>query len=294
MAHVFDNAADAPLSSRLSTPTIAGFEPKKAPLGGGVGAIACSSGLAAETTAILTVAGAGDNIVSAGTIYGGTYNLFNVTLRKIGIDTRFFDPDASEEDIEKLIDGKTRVIYAETIANPAMTVIDIDKLAKIAQKHKVLFMLDNTLTTPYILRPKKYGADVIIHSSTKYLDGHASCVGGVIVDCGQFDFLGNERYPDFNVPDESYHGVTYAKDCGSLAFIFKARAQMMRDLGTCISPFNAYLTNLGSETLHLRMERHSENALAVAEFLTGHKNAEWVKEPGLKSDKYHDVAGKNL
>ena len=292
MAYIFDHPAENHLYTRISNPTTACLESKVAALEGGVAALACSSGQAAATTAILAVCEAGDNIVSAGTIYGGTYNLFNVSLPRIGIKTRFFNQDAPAAEIEKLIDANTKMIFAESISNPAMAVLDIEKLAKIAKKHGVLLVIDNTLTTPYIFKPVKYGANICVHSTTKYMDGHASSVGGMIVDMGNFNFLDNPRYKSFNTPDPSYKGVVFARNVGNLGFIFKARAQIMRDMGMCISPFNAYLTNMGLETLHLRMKRHSDNALAIAKFLKPHKNVDWVCYPGLSGDKYNALAKK--
>lgn len=291
LANLFDLSAPGHIYSRISNPTVDCFEQKIAALEGGVGALATSSGLAAETLAILNVCFAGDNIISLSTIYGGSYNLFNVTLRKYGIDTRFVSPDATSADIEKLVDAKTKVIFCETLANPGMNITDFDKLAKVAKKYGILLICDNTLTTPILCQPFKFGVNIIVHSTTKYMDGHASCIGGIIVDGGNFDFTGNDRYPEFSIPDNSYHGLVY-NSCAPAAFITKARVQLMRDLGSCQSPFNAYLTNLGSETLHIRMERHCSNALAVAKLLENHPQVEWVKYPGLKGDSNHELAEK--
>ncbi|MEG1963320.1 MAG: O-acetylhomoserine aminocarboxypropyltransferase/cysteine synthase family protein [Clostridia bacterium] len=290
LAQLFDLSADGHIYTRISNPTISCFEQKVAALEGGAAALACSSGLAAESLAVMNVCSAGDNIVSMSTIYGGSFNLFNVTLRKFGIDTKFIEPSATSAEIEALIDKNTKILYAETLANPAMTICDFDKLSAIAKKHQILFMVDNTLATPYIVKPIEYGANIVVHSSTKYLDGHASCVGGVIVDGANFNFKGNARFNEFNVPDESYHGLVYID--GATPFITKARVQMMRDLGNCISPFNAYLTNMGAETLHLRMQRHCDNALALAQELQNHPNVEWVKYAGLKGDENYDLAKK--
>ena len=233
LAKLFDLSEDGHIYTRISNPTVAAFEAKVNALEGGVGAVACSSGLAAETLAILNVCNAGDNIVSLTTIYGGTFNLFNVTLRKYGIDTRFVSPQAGYEEIAKVIDDKTKIIYCETLANPNMNIANFDLLAKVAKDYGVLFMVDNTLATPIICRPIELGANVVVHSTTKYLDGHASCVGGIIVDGGNFDFKGNPRYPEFNVPDESYHGLVYTS-VEPACFSVKARVQMMRDLGSCV------------------------------------------------------------
>lgn len=285
MGDLFDLKKPGYFYTRLGNPTLGAFEEKMAVLEGGVGAMACSSGMAAISLTVFTVAGKGDNIISLSTIYGGTYNLFNVTLPKLGIECRFVKPNCSAEEIEKKIDDNTKLIFVETLANPAMTVADLEMLSAIAKKYKVLLVVDNTLATPFICRPIEWGANIIIHSTTKYLDGHACSVGGMIVDGGNFDFCDNKRYADFNYPDESYHGMVYSKTCGKVAFITKARAQYMRDIGAQMAPMNGFLTNMGTETLHLRMQRHSENALAVAELLKESAVVEWVKYAGLKGDE---------
>ncbi|MGI6702142.1 MAG: O-acetylhomoserine aminocarboxypropyltransferase/cysteine synthase family protein [Christensenellales bacterium] len=294
LARLFDEPEGGHIYSRLSNPTIGAFEAKMAALEGGTGALACASGMAAAALAVLNVAQAGDNIISMSTIYGGVYNLFNVTLRKYGIETRFVSPKASDEEIERLIDERTKVFFAETIANPAMVVFDFERYTKLLKKYGVLLMIDNTLVTPVLVRPVDYGANVVIYSTTKYLDGHAVAVGGLIVDGGNFEFKGNLRYKEFYTPDESYHGMVYTDACKKdrNAYIFKARLQMMRDFGACMSPFNAFLTNLGVETLHIRMKRHSENALKIAEYLAAHPAIEWVKYPGLIGDENHNLAVK--
>lgn len=286
LARLFDLSESGHIYSRISNPTVDAYEKKLAALEDGVGALACSSGLAAEALAIMNVAHAGDNIVSVSTIYGGTYNLFKVTLPKYGITTRFVSPTATREEIISQIDDNTKVIYCETIANPNINIADFELLSSVAKEKGIILMVDNTLATPILCNPKKFGANIIVHSSTKYLDGHASCVGGAIVDCGNFDYSGNPRYKEFGEPDESYHGLVY-NSVAPAAFITKARVQLMRDFGMCISPFNAYLTNLGTETLHLRMERHSVNALTLAKELEKNKNVEWVKYPGLESSPEH-------
>lgn len=286
LARLFDLSEAGHIYSRISNPTVDAYEKKLAALEDGVGALACSSGLAAEALAIMNVAHAGDNIVSVSTIYGGTYNLFKVTLPKYGITTRFVSPTATREEIISQIDDNTKVIYCETIANPNINIADFELLSSVAKEKGVILMVDNTLATPILCNPKKFGANIIVHSSTKYLDGHASCVGGAIVDCGNFDYSGNPRYKEFGVPDDSYHGLVY-NSVAPAAFITKARVQLMRDFGMCISPFNAYLTNLGTETLHLRLERHSVNALTLAKELEKNKNVEWVKYPGLESSPEH-------
>ncbi len=293
MADLFDLKADGYFYSRLANPTVAAFEGKVTELEGGVAGIGCSSGMAASTLAVFTVCGAGDNIVSSSAIYGGTFNLFSVTLPKLGIETRFFDPDAPAEEIEKLIDGKTRMIFTETVANPAIKILDFDKIAAIAKKYGILFAVDNTLATPVLCRPFEWGANLIIHSTTKYLDGHAAALGGMIVDGGNFNFKGNARYPSFNVPDESYHGLVYA-DLPSAQFATKCRAQMMRDIGAMMAPQNAFLAWLGSDTLALRMERHSSNAEKVAAYLNAHPKIDWVWHASLPHNKYHAIAKKYL
>lgn len=292
MADLFDLKGDGYFYTRLANPTVAAFEGKIAALEGGVCGIGCASGMSATSLAVFTVAGAGDNVLSSQAVYGGTYNLFSTTLPKLGIECRFFDPDAPAEEIEKLIDGKTKMIFTETVANPAIVVLDFEKIAKIASKHKVLFAVDNTLATPALCRPKEWGANLIIHSSSKYLDGHAAALGGVIVDAGNFEFKNNERYPSFNIPDESYHGLIYANL--HVAFGTKCRAQMMRDFGAIMSPQNAFISYIGSDTLALRMERHSFNAKKVAEYLSKHPKIEWINHPSLKNDKYHALAEKYM
>ena len=293
MADLFDLKSEGYFYTRLANPTVDAFEKKLTELDGGVLGIATASGMSATLLAILNVAGAGDNIVASRAIYGGSYNLFSVTLPKYGIQCRFFDPDDSEQSIEKLIDGRTRVIFAETIANPTIVILDFDKISAIAKKHKVLFMVDNTLVTPVLCRPLDFGANIVIYSSSKYLDGHAVALGGCIVDGGNFDFNATNRYEEFLKPDESYHGLVYAS-LGKTAFGVKCRVQMMRDLGAIMSPENAFLTNLGMETLALRMERHSENAKKVAEFLANHPKVEWILHPSLEDNKYHDLAKKYM
>lgn len=293
MADLFDLKSEGFFYSRIGNPTLNAFEEKLALLEGGTGAIACASGMSATLLAVLNVCCAGDNIVSASAVYGGTYNLFSVTLKKYGIETRFFDPDDTAENIEKLIDENTKVIFAETVANPTIVVLDFDKIADIAKKHGVLFMVDNTLVTPVLCKPLDLGANVVLYSSSKYLDGHAVALGGAVVDGGNFDFAASNRYPEFNTPDDSYHGLVYST-LGGKAFGTKCRVQMMRDLGAIMSPENAFLTNLGMETLALRMERHSSNAARVAEYLAKHPKVEWVKYGSLETDKYHNLARKYM
>lgn len=292
LADLFDLKKDGHIYSRLSNPTNSAFEAKLAEMEKGKLAIACSSGQSATTLAILNVCFAGDNIICSSAVYGGTYNLFNVTLRKYGIDTRFVSPTAPKEEIEKLIDDKTKAIVGETIANPAIVVLDFEKFSSIAQKYGILFMVDNTLASPALITPVDFGANIILHSTSKYLDGHAVALGGAIVDCDNFKFKDNPRYPEFNRPDESYHGLVYGDlNC---AFGMKIKAQMIRDIGSIMSPQNAFLTNLGCETLALRMERHSKNADFVAHYLEEQEQVEWVKYPTLKSSDNYALAKKYL
>ena len=293
MADLFDLKTEGYFYTRLANPTVAAFEEKVVMLDGGTVGIATASGMSATLLTVLNVCNAGDNIVSSRAIYGGTYNLFSVTLKKYGIECRFFDPDDTEENINALVDEHTKIIFAETIANPTIVVLDFDKIASIAKKNGVLFVVDNTLVTPVLFKPLDFGANVVVYSSSKYLDGHAAALGGIVVDGGNFDFAASDRYPEFNTPDESYHGLVYST-LGSKAFGTKCRVQMMRDLGAIMSPENAFITNLGMETLALRMERHSENARKVAEYLAGHKKVEWVKYASLESDPYYELGKKYM
>ena len=293
MADLFDLKADGYFYTRLANPTVAAFEGKVAALEGGVAAIGCASGMSAILLMALTLCGSGDNIVSSAAIYGGSFNLFAVTLPKLGIQTRFFDPDDSAEDIEKLIDEKTKFIYTETVANPSIKIIDFEKIANIAQKHGIVYADDNTLATPVLCKPFDWGVNVVVHSSSKYLDGHAAALGGVIVDGGNFNFKGNKRYASFNEPDESYHGLVYA-DLPAAQFATKCRAQMMRDLGAIMSPQNAFLSWLGCDTLALRMERHSSNAAKAAAYLSKHPKIDWVLHASLPDNKYHALAQKYM
>lgn len=293
LAALFDLKESGHIYSRLSNPTNSVLEEKLAALEKGTNAIACSSGQSATLMTILNVCNTGDNIISTSAVYGGTYNLFAVTLKRQGIETRFVPADATIEEIEAQIDDKTKIIFGETIANPALVVLNFDVFAAVAQKYGILFVVDNTLASPYLCNPKDYGANVVIHSSSKYLDGHAVVLGGIIVDLGNFDFKSSERYPMFNTPDESYHGIIYSNQ-PQIAFGLKIRAQLVRDLGAIMSPMNAFLTQLGCETLALRMERHVENAKRVAEFLVHHPKIEWVKHPSLPSDAGYALAQKYM
>lgn len=291
LAKLFDLSKDGHMYSRISNPTVAAVEKKVAALEGGVGAMMTSSGQAASLISVLNITSSGDNFICFSNLYGGTTNLFAVTLKKLGIEARFVSLDDSDEDIEKLIDEKTTLIFAETISNPSLEVLDIERYAKLAHKNGIPLIVDNTFATPMLCRPFEWGADIVVHSTSKYMDGHAEVVGGMIVDSGKFDW---SKYKGLSEPDESYHGVTYTKDFKELAYITKARVQLMRDLGSTPSPFSAFLLNNGLETLHLRMLRHCENALAVAKHLKEHKKVLWVNYPGLEGDKYHALANKYL
>ncbi|MBQ7083370.1 MAG: aminotransferase class I/II-fold pyridoxal phosphate-dependent enzyme [Oscillospiraceae bacterium] len=290
---LFDLAADGHMYSRISNPTVAMVEEKIAALEGGVGALCTTSGQAASLISILNICSAGDHFLAASTIYGGTINLFAVTLKRLGIECTFIDPDASSEEVAALIRPNTRLIFGETIANPALTVFDIERFAKIAHEHNMPLIVDNTFATPVLCRPIEFGADIVIHSTTKYMDGHAIQVGGVIVDSGNFNW-DNGRYPELVEPDESYHGVRYVESFGKAAFITKARTQLMRDFGAYPAAINAFLLNLGLETLAVRMERYCKNAQIVAEFLAANDKVEFVNYPGLATDPYHKLAEKYL
>lgn len=292
MADCFDLKSDGYFYSRLANPTVAAFEGKVAALDGAVAAVGCASGMSAITLAALTIAGAGDNVVCSQSVYGGTFNLFGTTLPKLGIECRFFDPDDSAEHIQSLIDDRTKFIIAETIANPSMVVLDFDKIANVAKSNGLVFMVDNTLATPILCRPKDFGANIIIYSTSKYMEGHAAALGGMIVDAGTFNFKDNPRYPAFNVPDESYHGLVYADL--AVPFATKCRAQLIRDTGAIMAPMNAYLSFLGCDTLALRMERHSANAKRIAAYLNKHPKVAWVKHPSLPDNKYHALAEKYM
>ena len=289
---LFDLTAEGHMYSRISNPTVGAVEEKIAALEGGVGALCTTSGQAASLISILTIMKAGDHLISASTIYGGTINLLGVTLKRLGIECTFIDPDASEEEIQKAFQGNTKLIFGETIANPAISVLDIEKFARIAHKNNVPLIIDNTFATPILCRPIEFGADIVIHSTTKYMDGHAVQVGGVIVDSGNFDWT-NGKFPEFTEPDESYHGVIYTKQFGKAAYITKARVQLMRDLGAYPAAHAAFLLNLGLETLAVRMERHSLNAEKAAEFLQQSDKVEFVNYPSLKGNPYYALS-KNI
>ena len=294
MGDLFDFNASGHFYTRLSNPTVEAVEKKICALEGGVGAMLTSSGQAATTAAILTICKAGDHIVSSSSIYGGTFNLLGTTLAKLGITTTFISPDSSDIEIESAIKPETRLIFGESVANPALTVLDIERFAKVAHKNHLPLFVDNTFPSPVNCRPIEWGADVVLHSTSKYLDGHAMSLGGCIVDSGNFDWTKSPRHTDMCAPDESYHGLVYTEKFGKAAFIAKARAQMMRDIGMAMSPMNAFLLNVGIETLHLRMPVHCSSALAVAEFLLSNPKVAWVEYPGLKNNRYHALAGKYM
>ena len=290
---LFDLTEEGFFYTRLANPTVDCVEKKIASLEGGIGAMCTSSGQAASLIAVLNVCSSGDHMISSSTIYGGTTNLFAVTLKKMGIEVTFVDPDASDEELQKEVRENTKLVFAETIANPALIITDIEKLANFAHKNGIPLFVDNTFATPINCRPFEFGADIVVHSTSKYMDGHAVALGGVIVDSGNFEW-DNGKFPGLSTPDASYHGMVYTRDCGRAAFITKARVQLMRDLGAAPAPNNAFLLNLGLETLHLRMERHCSNALRVAEYLEKNDKIAWVNYPGLKNNKYHALAMKYL
>ena len=295
MGQLFDLKAEGYFYTRLQNPTNDAVAAKIADLEGGVAGLLTSSGQAANFYAIFNICEAGDHVVAASTIYGGTFNLLGVTLKKLGIDCTFVDTDASAEEIAAAFKPNTKVLFAETIANPALVILDIEKFAKVAHEHEVPLIVDNTFATPINCRPFEWGADIVTHSTTKYMDGHAMSVGGAIIDSGNFDWMAHkDKFPGLTSPDESYHGIVYAEKFGKLAYIEKATAQLMRDLGSIQSPQNAFLLNVGLETLHLRVPRHCENAQKVAEYLNAHEKVAWVNYAGLKDNKYHALAEKYM
>ena len=295
MARLFDLKDSGYFYTRLQNPTNDAVAEKIARLEGGIAAMLTSSGQAANFYAVFNICEAGDHFVCSSTIYGGTFNLFGVTMKKLGIDVTFVDADADEDTIEAAFKPNTKALFGETIANPGMNVLDIEKFARIAHKHGVPLIVDNTFATPVNCRPFEWGADIVTHSTTKYMDGHALTVGGAIVDSGNFDWEKHaDKFPGLTLPDESYHGLTYTKSFGKMAYIQKATAQLMRDFGAIQSPQNAFLLNVGLETLHLRVERHCQNALKVAKWLESNPKVAWVKYSGLESDKYHALAMKYM
>ncbi len=295
MGRLFDLEESGYFYTRLQNPTNDSVATKICDLEGGYAAMLLSSGQAANFYAMFNICSAGDHIVSASTIYGGTFNLFGVTLKKLGIECTFVDPDASEEEISAAFRPNTKALFAETIANPALVVLDIEKFANIAHSHGVPLVVDNTFPTPINLRPFEWGADIVIHSTTKYMDGHATSVGGCIVDSGNFDWdKYADKYPGLTTPDESYHGIVYTEKFGKAAFITKATVQLMRDLGSIPSPFNCFLLNMGLETLHLRVRQHCENATKVANYLNNDERVAWVNYAGLEGNKYYPLAQKYM
>lgn len=295
MARLFDLEDSGYFYTRLQNPTNDAVASKIAALEGGIAAMLTSSGQAASFYAIFNICEAGDHFISSSTIYGGTFNLFAVTMKKMGIECTFVDPDLSDKEIEKHFRPNTKCFFGETISNPGGNVFDIERFAQLAHKHGVPLIVDNTFATPINCRPFEWGADIVTHSTTKYMDGHATAVGGCIVDSGNFDWMAHaDKFPGLCTPDESYHGLTYAESFGKMAYITKATAQLMRDLGSIQSPENAFLLNMGLETLHLRMKRHCENAQAVAEFLESDERVAWVNYAGLPSNKYYELGQKYL
>ena len=295
MARLFDLEDSGYFYTRLQNPTNDAVAAKIAALEGGVAAMLTSSGQAANFYAIFNICEAGDHFISSSAIYGGTFNLFSVTLKKLGIEVTFISPEASEEEIEAAIRPNTKALFGETVSNPSLDVLDIEKFARVAHRNGMPLIVDNTFPTPINCRPFEWGADIVVHSTTKYMDGHATSVGGVIVDSGNFDWDAHAgKYPGLCTPDESYHGLTYTKAFGKMAFITKATAQLMRDLGSIQSPQNAFLLNLGLETLHLRMPRHCENALKVAQFLQNDPRVAWVNYCDLPGNKFYDLAKKYM
>lgn len=301
-SYVFDNTEharklfaleeDGNIYTRIMNPTQNVFEERIAALEGGVGALATSSGQAAIHLALLNIVESGDEIVASSNLYGGTYNLLNITFKKLGIKVHFVDP-SHPDNFKNAITDKTKAVYAETIGNPRIDVLDIEAVADIAHNHNIPLIVDNTFPTPYLLRPFEFGADIIVHSATKFIGGHGTSIGGVIVDSGKFNW-DNGKFPGLVEPDESYHGISYTKDVGEAAYITKARVQLLRDLGSAVSPFNVHEFLIGLETLHIRLERHSENALRVAQYLEQHPKVTWVNYPGLENNAYHQLAQKYL
>ena len=291
---LFDLTAGDAFYTRLGNPTTDCVEKKIAALEGGVGALCTSSGQAASMLAVMNIAEAGDHIIASSAIYGGTFNLLGVTLKKFGVDVTFVDGDAPLEQLQKEIRPSTKAVFGETIANPALHVLDIEKFAALAHNNGIPLIVDNTFATPILCRPFAFGADIIVHSTTKYMDGHAVQMGGVIVDSGKFDWGASGKFPGLTEPDESYHGLRYTESFGAAAYITKARVQLMRDMGTCQTPMGAFLLDLGLQTLPLRIRQHSSNALKVAQFLEQQPDVEFINYPNLPSDKYHALAQKYL
>lgn len=292
-ANLFSLEEAGNIYTRIMNPTNDVLEQRMALLEGGVGALAVASGMAATTYAIMNIVGNGDEIISASTLYGGTYNLFAFTLPKYGINTIFVNPD-DPLNFKEVITAKTKAIYIETIGNPGINLVDIEAVADIAHEHDIPLIVDNTFGTPYLIRPFEFGADIVVHSATKFIGGHGTSMGGIIVDSGRFDWAKSGKFPGLTEPDESYHGIRYTETFGSAAFIAKSRVQLLRDTGACISPFNSFLLLQGLETLSLRVERHVENTKKICSFLSSHPNVSWVNYPSLEDSKYHVLAKKYL
>ncbi|WP_319549609.1 PLP-dependent transferase [Desulfogranum marinum] len=293
IADLFDLKVAGHMYSRISNPTVEVFENKMAALEGGIGALALSSGQTASTISVLNICEAGDHFVALSTLYGGTFNLFKHTMKKLGIEVSFVDPEASAEKVKQSFQSNTKLLFGESLSNPGTDMLNFEKFSAIAKEMDVPFIVDNTFPTPYLCNPLQLGADIVIHSTTKYVDGHATSVGGMIVDGGTFNWA-NGKFPGMTEPDESYHGLSYVDTFGPNAYIVKARVQWVRDVGCYMSPQNAFLSNKGLETLHLRMERHSENALKLAEYLEKHEKVTWVKYPRLESDPNYELCVKYM
>ncbi|MFR6258129.1 MAG: O-acetylhomoserine aminocarboxypropyltransferase/cysteine synthase family protein [Anaerovoracaceae bacterium] len=294
VAELFDLDSANHMYTRLGSPTVDAFEQKMAMLEGGTAGMATSAGQAATLISVLNICNAGDHVIAAANMYGGTHNLFAVTLKRLGIEVDFIDQDISKEEILKYERPNTKALFGETLGNPALSVLDIEKFAEAAKDMGVPLIVDNTLATPALCRPIEHGANIVIQSTTKYADGHASCVGGCVVEGGNFDWAANDKFPGLTEPDESYHGLTFYDKFGDMAFCMRLKAVLVRDLGCTMSPMNAYLTHQGLQTLHLRMERHCENAMALAKHLENHPMVDWLIYPGLENDKYYGLAQKYL
>lgn len=294
LGDLFDLKISGDFYTRLSNPTTGAVEAKIAALEGGIGALVTSSGQSACLMSVINIANSGDHIISTVEIYGGTFNLFNKTLREMGIDVTFVSAEAGEDELDSLFRPNTKLVFGEILSNPGLSVLDIEKFAYIAHKHGVPLIVDNTFPTPINCRPFEFGADIVVHSTSKYLDGHATALGGAIVDSGNFDWAASDRFPGLSTPDETYHGLTYTESFGRAAYITKCRTHLIRDIGAAPSPMNSFYLSQGIDTLHLRMERHCSNAQKVAEFLEKDSRIEWVNYPGLKSNKYYNLAKKYL
>ncbi|MBE6414852.1 MAG: O-acetylhomoserine aminocarboxypropyltransferase/cysteine synthase [Verrucomicrobiaceae bacterium] len=294
MADLFDLKAVGHFYTRLSNPTVEFLEKKMAALEGGIGAMGTASGQSATSAVVMTLCNAGDHIVSTGTVYGGTSNLLGHSFEKLGIKTTFVDQTASEDEIFAAVQPNTKMIFAESLSNPSVKVLDFEKFSNVAKRAGIPFVVDNTFPTPFLCRPIDFGANIVVHSTSKYSDGHACALGGMVIDAGNFDFASSDKFPSFNTPDPTYHGLVYTKTFGNAAFIVKARTHVMRDFGMMMSPMNAWLTNMNLETLPLRMERHSQNAEKLAQFFSQHPNVDWVNYPSLPTSADRDLAKKYL